>query len=141
MNKASLIWLNKPWKNLNNKDLCYCVAKEQTRFNLIPSTVYTLDKLGMNEMEIINLNDCLGKKVGTLPSADVDMLNMLEAKYGILFNGNEKLLFNDNKLSLSSFLNRPLNNILYNKAGENWYGSALLFCKSAHDYFLKNKAA
>lgn len=141
MNTASLIWLNKPWKNTNNKDLCYCVAHEQSRFNLIPSTIYTLDKVGMNEMEIINLNDCLGKKVGSLPLADIDMLNMLEAKYGILFNGSEKLLLIEKKLSLYSLLNKPLNNILYNKMGENWYGSALLFSKSAHDYFLRNEAA
>lgn len=141
MKNANEMWLNKSWNNQSNKELCFCVIQDQECFNLTPASLHNLDKVGMNELEIMNLNDCLGKKVGDLPLADTEMLNLLEAKYGILFNGDEKLLFNDDKISLTTLLNKPLNNMLYNQAGEYWYGSSLLYSDSARNYFLTQRAA
>lgn len=130
-------WLNKPWNNLSNKELCYCVSKDQDRFQLTPSAIHNLDKVGMNELEILNLDSCLGKKICKLPTADIDMLNMLEEKYGVLFNGDEKMRLSEGFISLRTLLNKPLTNMLYAKVGENWHGSALLYSDSSRDYFLK----
>lgn len=141
MKNANEMWLNKFWNNQNNKDLCFCVIQDQERFNLTPASIHNLDKVGLNELEIINLDGCLGKKVGDLPLADTEMLKLLEDKYGILFNGDEKILFNDDKISLTTLLNKPLNNFLYNQAGEDWYGSSLLYSDSARNYFLTQQAA
>lgn len=141
MNKASAIWLKKIWNNSNNKDLCYCVAHDQSRFKLIPAAIFTLDHIGLNDQEIINLDSCLDVKFGDLSRADIDMLNDLEARYNILFNGEEKLRFNANEISVTTMLRAKLNNVLYNKHGNEWHGCALLFSQSAYDYALNKKAA
>ena len=135
-NKSKQVWLNKPWNNLNNKNLCYCVNNDQARFQLTPSAIFNLDRVGMNELEILNLDTCLGKKVGSLPPADIEMLNLLEKKYGVLFNGDEKLRFLAGSLSLRAHLNKPLTNMLYARNGDKWHGSALLFSVNAREYFL-----
>lgn len=138
---ANTMWLNKEWKNPNNRDLCFCVIQEQERFNLTPSTIHNLDKVGLNELEMLNLDGCLGAKIGDLPIADIDMLNMLEEQYGILFNGSEKLLFNAGEMAITTLLNKPLNNILYARDGESWHGSALLYSDVAREYFIGQQAA
>jgi hypothetical protein len=135
-NSPNQMWLDKPWKNPNNKNLCFCVIQDQARFQLTPSAIHNLDRVGMNELEILNLDGCLGKKIIQLPTADIEMLNMLEEKYNIMFNGDEKLRLAEGSISLRTHLNKPLNNLLYSKVGDNWHGSSLLYSESARDYFM-----
>ena len=79
----------KIWNSQDNKDLLNLV-KEQ-RLNIAPCTVYGLDRLGLNYLEILSFSNVIGKKIHGLPSADIDFLNDLEERFGIVFGYEEKV--------------------------------------------------
>ena len=60
------------------------------RLNLAPCTLYGLDKLGLNHLEILTFSNFAGKKIHGLPSADIDFLNELEDRFNIIFGYEQK---------------------------------------------------
>lgn len=79
---------NASWLSVDNKNLLNLV-KEQ-RLNIAPSTLRKLDSLGLNNLEIISLAGLIGKRIDTLPTADIDFLNYLQDRFGIVFGYEEK---------------------------------------------------
>lgn len=61
-----------------------------TALNIAPCTLYRLDRLGLNTLEIIHLSGLIGKKIHKLPSADIDFLNELEERFNIIFGYEQK---------------------------------------------------
>lgn len=80
---------SKYWKDQDNKKLLKLIGDH--RLNLAPATLYKFDQLGLNHLEILSLSHCLGKKIHTLPSADLDLLNLIEDKTGICFGYDKKI--------------------------------------------------
>jgi len=72
---------NRAWLCNENKNLLSLIHGSQ--LNLAPATLYKLDQLGLNHLEIINFSACVGKKIHTLPTADIDFLNIIESKFKI----------------------------------------------------------
>ena len=77
------------WNNKDNRDLLNLV--QDKRLNIAPCTVYRLDQLGFNKLEIISLSACIGKIIHKLPTADLDLLDLLQDKYGVVFAYNKKI--------------------------------------------------
>ena len=77
------------WKNKDNKRLLNIVSKD--RLNIEPACIYGLDQRGFNHLEIIMLAGCIDKRFVELPAADIDLLNLLQEEYNIVFNLDEKV--------------------------------------------------
>lgn len=117
------VFRNKVWYNPDNRDLLNLV--EQGRLNIEPACIKSLDKVGLNHLEIINLVPCIGKQLGSLPAADVDHLNYLQDKYGIVFNAEEKQSYTDKKVKRHPAMTK-LNGYYYHNVNGYWLGSAAL---------------
>ena len=81
---------SKDWKLEENKRLLNLI-KDQ-RINIEPCTLYGFDRMGLNHLEIINLSQCIGKKIHTLPASDCDFLNYIETKFNICFGYEKKII-------------------------------------------------
>lgn len=135
MNAACRAWLQKPWKNPDNKCLCEIAIREPERFKLLPNVMYSLDRRGLNHLEILSLNDVLDKPLSSLPTADIDNLNLLEQKYGILFNGENKIAVDDGEMTPVQAHRKPIDHMLYGFDGQNWLGCATLACQKYRSHF------
>jgi hypothetical protein len=78
-------YLAKPWNSASNRALL-----ENDKTNLAACTLHSLDKLGMNHLEIISISQLVGQRVSTMPTADCDFLNAMQDKYSIIFNYDAK---------------------------------------------------
>lgn len=77
------------WKNQSNKNLLNLTLDK--RLNLAPITIYNLDQLGLNHLEIIEFSQCIHKKICTLPAASVDFLNDIESRFKICIGYDKKI--------------------------------------------------
>lgn len=88
LNKAIDIFSAKLWHSEDNKNLLNLIKDH--RLNLAPCSLYGLDKLGLNHLEIVTFSSFAGKKIHGLPSADIDFLNELEGRFNIIFGYEQK---------------------------------------------------
>lgn len=88
LNKAVEIFSARLWKSEDNKNLMQLIKEH--RLNLAPCTLYGLDKLGLNHLEVLTFSNFAGKKIHGLPSADIDFLNELEDRFNIIFGYEQK---------------------------------------------------
>ena len=88
LNKAIEVFSSKVWRSEDNKNLMNLIKDH--RLNLAPCTLYGLDKLGLNHLEILTFSNFAGKKIHGLPSADIDFLNELEDRFNIIFGYEQK---------------------------------------------------
>lgn len=88
LNKAIEVFSSKVWRSEDNKNLMNLIKDH--RLNLAPCTLYGLDKLGLNHLEILTFSNFAGKKIHGLPSADIDFLNELEDRFDIIFGYEQK---------------------------------------------------
>lgn len=79
----------KCWRDPRNKDLMKLAIEH--RLNLAPCTIFQLDQLGQNHIEIIQMGNCVGMLNVRLPTADCEFLDLMQEKFGIVFNYEEKL--------------------------------------------------
>lgn len=79
----------KQWRQASNRNLLEKIKSRQ--LNIEPATLFSLDQRGFNKLEIINLAPLVGKTIDKLPTADVDFLNLMQDKYGLVFNFDDKL--------------------------------------------------
>lgn len=88
LNKAIDVFYTKLWQSEDNKNLMQLIKEH--RLNLAPCSLYGLDKLGLNHLEILTFSNFAGKKIHGLPSADIDFLNELEDRFDIIFGYEQK---------------------------------------------------
>lgn len=88
LNKAVEIFSARLWKSEDNKNLMQLIKEH--RLNLAPCTLYGLDRLGLNHLEILTFSNFAGKKIHSLPGADIDFLNELEDRFNIIFGYEQK---------------------------------------------------
>ena len=88
LNKEIDIFSAKLWRLEDNKNLMNLIKKH--RLNLAPCSLYGLDRLGLNHLEILTFASIAGKKIYGLPSADIDFLNELEDRFDIIFGYEQK---------------------------------------------------
>lgn len=88
LNKVIEVFSSKMWQSEDNKNLMKLIKDH--RLNLAPCSLYGLDKLGLNNLEILSFSQFAGKKIHGLPSADIDFLNELEDRFDIIFGYEQK---------------------------------------------------
>ena len=88
LNRDLITFSNKNWLSSDNKNLLNLIKDH--RLNLAPCSLYGLDKLGLNHLEILTFSNFAGKKIHGLPSADIDFLNELEGRFNIIFGYEQK---------------------------------------------------
>ena len=88
LNKAIEVFSSKVWRSEDNKNLMNLIKDH--RLNLAPCSLYGLDKLGLNHLEVLTFSNFAGKKIHGLPSADIDFLNELEDRFDIIFGYEQK---------------------------------------------------
>ena len=88
LNKAIDVFSAKMWQSEDNRNLMQLIKEH--RLNLAPCSLYGLDKLGLNHLEILTFSNFAGKKIHGLPSADIDFLNELEDRFNIIFGYEQK---------------------------------------------------
>lgn len=115
-NNEKRIWSDHFWKRQENKNLMNIID----RLGVAPCTLKTLDDLGLNSLEIINFCGLVGKKIHGLPSADIDFLNELEERFGIIFGYEQKANNNYIKAKVDHFCS------CFNAAGNPMRVTALL---------------
>lgn len=120
------------WRSNDNKNLLNIVSRE--RLNIEPANIYTLDQLGLNHLEILNLNCCVGKKFTNMSPSDIDQLNYLENKYKMLFNQIEKQRFIDKEVKTHP-MQTKLNSFVAYPSGNSWLLSSCLL--QLQDYYFK----
>jgi hypothetical protein len=117
----------KVWYNPDNKNLLNLI--KDGRLNVEPACIKSLDKVGLNHLEIISVVLCIGHPLDKLPTADLDMLNLLEQKYKILFNAEEKLAWQDKRSHnkpCKHYMFSKLNNFYSSYVNGNWLASHAL---------------
>lgn len=77
------------WHCDKNKNLLEKIKSRQ--LNMTASTLHLLDKYGFSYLEILSLNNLIGKRIDMLPAADIDNLNLLQDKYQVVFNFDDKM--------------------------------------------------
>lgn len=88
------------WKTEDNKDLFRLVI--EGRLNIAPSTIYKLDQLGLNHLEILEFNGNIGKHIHKLTTSFCDFLNLIEETKGCVFAHDQKVDFKDGKKKSTS---------------------------------------
>lgn len=111
------------WKQEENKNLLNIVSKG--RLNLEPACVYGLDRLGLNHLEIINLSQCVGKRLMALPTLDIDFLNTIQEKYHCIFNYEEKQAYYEKRSKRFPEYSK-LNGYVSEPSGDCWSRSSAL---------------
>lgn len=91
---------DRQWKLEDNKNLLRLVI--EGRLNIAPSTVYKLDQLGLNHLEIVEFNGNIGKQIHKLTTAFCDFLNLIEAAKGCVFAHDQKVDVRDGKKKYTS---------------------------------------
>lgn len=124
-------FLDRQWKNEDNKRLFNIISKD--RLNIEPACVYGLDQRGLNHLEIINLTSCINKRFDKIAPADIDFLNLIQEKYNLVFNLDEKIDYAEGKKKTHPMKTR-LNGYAWGKNVDGNYmgGSALL---QLQDYY------
>ena len=75
---------SRTWMNPENRRLSE-IQERDGRFGIGPMTINSLDRIGLNHLEIINLLLVIGVSPLKYTAADADHLNDLEERYNILF--------------------------------------------------------
>lgn len=83
------------WKINDNKDLFRLVI--EGRLNIAPCTIYKLDQLGLNHLEILEFNNIINKPIHKLTTATCDFLNLIEEQKGCVFSHDQKVDFAEGK--------------------------------------------
>ena len=111
------IFKNRTWKNQSNKNLI-----ENKKLKIHVSSLKNLDDIGFNYLEILSISDLIGKTIHKLPKSDTDFLDLMQEKYQIVFNFEDKI---KNKRNIK------LNNFVFNfdKQKNCWLGVSSLFLK------------
>jgi hypothetical protein len=108
---------SRQWNNQENKNLLELIKDK--RLKMAPCTLKNLDSIGFNHLEIIELDSCIGKVIHKLTTSQVDFLNIMQEKLGIVFNYQEKIEKKKN-IKLDSFYYN------YNKEMQCFYGVSCL---------------
>lgn len=116
-------FLNKSWNSEDNKNLLNIVNRDQ--LDLEPACIYGLDQLGLNHLEIINLSQSVGKRLLDIPTADLDFLNILQEKYGCVFNYEEKSAYHEGRSKRLPEYSK-LNGYVSQPSGDYWLCSSAL---------------
>lgn len=117
----------KVWYNPENRALLNLIKAGS--LNVEPACVKSLDKVGLNHLEIISVVLCIGQPLHKLPTADLDMLNLIEQKYKILFNAEEKLAWQEklsNNKACKHYMFSKLNNFYSGYVNGKWLASSAL---------------
>lgn len=88
------------WNIEDNKNLFRLVI--DGRINIAPCTIYKLDRLGLNHLEIIEFNNNIGKPIHKFTQAFCDFLNLVEETKGCVFSYEQKQKFSEGKLKYTS---------------------------------------
>lgn len=123
LNTVKQCFLNKPWNSEDNKNLLGIVSRD--RLDLEPSCIYGLDRLGLNNLEIINLSQIVGKRLLDIPTADLDFLNVLQEKYNCVFNYDEKIAYYEGGSKRLPEYSK-LNGYVSQPSGDHWLRSSAL---------------
>lgn len=117
----------KVWYSPENKALLNLV--KDGRLKVEPATIKSLDKAGLNHLEIISVCLCIGQSLSKLPAADIDLLNAIEQKYKILFNAEEKLAWYEKRIQkkpCKHYMFSKLNNFYSGYVDGKWLSSSAL---------------
>jgi hypothetical protein len=112
---------SRQWNNQENKNLLELIKDK--RLKMAPCTLKNLDSIGFNHLEIIELDSCIGKVIHKLTTSQVDFLNIMQEKLGIVFNHEDKIK-NKRNIKLNSFC------FNYDKEMQCFYGISGLFLQS-----------
>jgi hypothetical protein len=104
------LFKQKNWQNDQNKNLINLLYSKRLRMHI--STLFVLDKIGFNHLEIMQLDGLLDQIVHKLPTFSVDFLNILQEKYAVVFN------LKDKQRGQRTF---KLNSISYHRHREGFY--------------------
>lgn len=77
------------WRDQRNKQLMKLAIEH--RLNLSPCTIFQLDQLGMNELQILHMGNCVGELNVKLSIVDGHFLDEMQEAFKIVFNYHEKL--------------------------------------------------
>lgn len=88
-----------------------------------PSTLYKLDKIGFNKLQIMAIDPLIGKIIQNLPPVDCEFLNNMQGIYDIVFNYEQKKK-NRIRIKLSNFV------YSYNESTKRYNGEAGLFLQA-----------
>lgn len=86
---------DRKWKDDTNKNLFRLVV--EGRLNIAPCTIYSLDQLNLNRLEILEFNNIIGSKIYKLTPAACDFLNLIEVRESCIFSHEQKLDFAEGK--------------------------------------------
>uniref|UniRef100_A0AB39AJR0 Uncharacterized protein n=1 Tax=Vibrio phage P018-4 TaxID=3229728 RepID=A0AB39AJR0_9CAUD len=123
LNTVKQRFYDRQWNSEDNKNLLNIISK--SRLNIEPACLYGLDQLGMNHLEIINVSSCIGKRFIGIPQADIDNLNMLQEKYGCVFNFEQKQRYYDKKVKTHP-MQTKLDSYVSQPSGDYWLKSSAL---------------
>tara|TARA_R110002012_G_scaffold215674_1_gene386681 strand:+ start:194 stop:577 length:384 start_codon:yes stop_codon:yes gene_type:complete len=115
------IFLKKYWQNDANKNLLYLIKDK--RMKMHPSTLYKLDRIGFNKLQIMAIDPLIGKIIQNLPPADCEFLNNMQGIYDIVFNYEQKKK-NRIRIKLSNFVYD------YNESTKRYNGESGLFLQA-----------
>lgn len=91
---------DRTWKIDDNKNLFRLVI--DGRLNIAPCTIYKLDQLGLNHLEILEFNGNIGKHIHKFTTAFCDFLNLLQEQKGCVFAHDDKLKVSEGKKKYAS---------------------------------------
>jgi hypothetical protein len=111
------LYKTREWKVQKNKNLLELIKDKRLKMHAV--TLHSLDQIGFNNLEIIELDSCIGKVIHKLTTSQVDFLNIMQEKLGIVFNYQEKIEKKKN-IKLDSFYYN------YNKEMQCFYGVSCL---------------
>ena len=114
---------SRTWMNPENRRLSE-IQERDGRFGIGPMTINSLDRIGLNHLEIINLLPVIGVSPLKYTAADADHLNDLEERYNILFNAEYKYRYADGKLTVRGYLTKPIDHVCWgwDAAKKLWQG-------------------
>lgn len=127
---------DRQWKVEDNKNLFRLVI--DGRLNIAPCTIYNLDQLGLNHLEILEFNGTIGKQIHRLTTAFCDFLNLIEDTKGCVFAHDQKV---DAKEGKRRYTNIKLNGFCSDFVNELPLRSVAMFTLDFYrfDYYDKKK--
>lgn len=127
---------DRQWKIEDNKNLFRLVI--EGRLNIAPCTIYLLDQLGLNHLEILEFNGNINKPIYKLTQSTCDFLNLIEETKGCIFAHDQKIDVKEGKkkytgIRLNGFESCFVNGLPYRS------GALFSLDLYRHDYYSKKK--
>lgn len=114
------------FRNPENRQLAE-IQELDGRFGISPVSIATLDKIGLNHLEIITLSQIVGVQLLKLTPSDCDFLNGLEEDHRVEFVTEYKENVRSGKWKMTTYLNKKLDHVCYGPTADGcWLGVASL---------------